>query len=78
MAFINTGKNRGFFNKNKCHYSSLLSDFFGSSCAPGARELNHDNTSTAGSQESLCSLCRKEISIDIPPAVRGKIIETIS
>ncbi len=39
MAFINTGKNRGFFSKNECNYGRLLSDYFGSSCAPGTRKI---------------------------------------
>lgn len=80
VAFINTGKNRGFFSRNQCHYGHLLSEFFGPSCAPGALDLAHD---PQGNLESLCSLCRaSEIIIGSgttnvehhasPPLIRGE------
>lgn len=75
MAFINTGKNRGFFQRSECSYGALLGDFFGSSCAPGARDLAHDPNVT--NPESLCSLCRSEIInsppilVQIPSVLRG-------
>ncbi|XP_037032135.1 transferrin-like [Bradysia coprophila] len=59
MAFINTGKNRGFFSKNECNYGRLLSNYFGSSCAPGATDFGHDPN--AANSESLCSLCKTMI-----------------
>lgn len=55
VAFINTGKTRGFFSRNRCHYGHLMSEFFGSSCAPGALDLAHYPQANL---ESLCSLCR--------------------
>lgn len=63
IAFINTGKNRGFFKKSQCHYGFLLSDFFGPSCAPGALDLAHD---PQGVLNSLCSLCRTNVTINGP------------
>lgn len=76
MAFINTGKNRGFFHRTECNYGRLLSEFFGSSCAPGARDSAHDPNIT--NPDSLCALCRSEInaspppiSVHIPPILRG-------
>lgn len=90
VAFINTGKNRGFFKRNQCDYGTLLSEFFGSSCAPGALDLAHGSK---GSVENLCSLCEPSIPIigtpvlpsigvslfhtDAPPLIRfnlGKIL----
>lgn len=58
MAFINVGKSRGFFNKDECDYGLLLSEFFGSSCAPGARDFSHNHGSNSNEHDSLCSLCR--------------------
>lgn len=87
MAFINTGKNRGFFSRNQCHYGHLLREFFGSSCAPGALDLAHHPQAKL---ESLCSLCRTdEIAMGAsattfehhvsPPLIRGEFIHlTIS
>lgn len=66
MTFINTGKNRGFFQKRDCNYGRLLSDFFGSSCAPGAHDFGHDPNVT--NAESLCSLCRTNILQSVPVA----------
>lgn len=60
MAFINTGKNRGFFNRNQCAYGTLLSEFFGPSCAPGALDAAHG---TKGSIENLCTLCKASTGI---------------
>lgn len=78
VAFINTGKNRGFFSRNQCRYGHLLREFFGSSCAPGAIDLAHHPQAQL---ESLCSLCRpNEISIGAtvehhvsPPLIRGNL-----
>lgn len=81
VAFINTGKNRGFFSRNQCHYGHLLSEFFGSSCAPGALDLARD---PQASLESLCSLCRAReivtgpavLSVEhhvSPPLIRGEL-----
>jgi hypothetical protein len=69
MAFINIGKSRAFFNKNECNYGRLLSNYFGSSCAPGATDYGHDPNST--NSESLCSLCRTMISVPTitPPVI---------
>lgn len=59
MAFINTGKNRGFFPKKQCKYGKLLSDFFGPSCAPGTLDLARNNE---GELDNLCALCRPSVS----------------
>lgn len=56
VAFINTGKSRGIFKNAECNYGRLLGDFFGSSCAPGAKDLTHEQNVT--NPDSLCSLCR--------------------
>lgn len=58
MAFVNVGKSRGFFAKEECDYGLLLSEFFGSSCAPGARDFSHNHGSKSADHDSLCSLCR--------------------
>lgn len=74
MSFINTGKNRGFFQRSECNYGRMLSDFFGSSCAPGAQDFGHDPNAT--NSDSLCSLCRMNITSPIPtvaPIARGHI-----
>lgn len=55
IAFIETGKNRGFFDRNQCNYGRLLNEFFGPSCTPGALDLAHGRTE---SLEKLCELCR--------------------
>lgn len=68
MAFINTGKNRGFFKKSQCHYGQMLSKFFGSSCAPGALDIAHD---PKGKLDSLCSLCRPSSSSEISAVASG-------
>lgn len=62
MAFINTGKNRGFFNKNQCKYGKLLSEFFGPSCAPGALDLARNNE---GQMDNLCDLCRPSVHTEL-------------
>lgn len=62
MAFINTGKNRGFFPKKQCKYGKLLSEFFGPSCAPGALDLARNNE---GQVDSLCALCRPSVSTQL-------------
>jgi len=62
VAFINTGKNRGFFSKGQCDYGTLLSEFFGSSCAPGALDLAHG---TKGTVESLCTLCQTSVNVEL-------------
>lgn len=63
VALINTGKNRGFFKKHQCQYDTLLNDFFGSSCAPGALDLAH-----GGGLEGLCSLCRSNVTQIVSPS----------
>lgn len=68
MAFINTGKNRGFFRKNQCKYGKLLSEFFGPSCAPGALDLAHNNE---GQLDKLCSLCRPSVQISLETIESG-------
>lgn len=55
VAFINTGKNRGFFKKSECNYGRLTGEFFGPSCAPGAKDLSHEQNVT--NPDSLCELC---------------------
>lgn len=60
VAFINIGKNLGFFKNTDCNYGTQLSEFFGSSCAPGAREFDHDHPNITNPQ-SLCTLCRSAI-----------------
>lgn len=67
MAFVNTGKNRGFFNKDQCNYGQLLGDFFSSSCAPGSRDFSHNLNRT--NPENLCSLCRNAVSVNTEPTV---------
>lgn len=61
MAFINVGKSRGFFAKEECDYGKLLSEFFGASCTPGARDVSHNHGSNSDAHDSLCSLCRAVI-----------------
>lgn len=67
MAFINTGKNRGFFDKSECKYGRLLADFFGSSCMPGARDILHDRNQD--NPDSLCTLCKTMITVGPPPTI---------
>lgn len=61
MAFINVGKARGFFAKDECDYGLLLSEFFGSSCAPGARDFSHNHGSKSDEHDSLCTLCQVNV-----------------
>ncbi|KAJ6648602.1 Transferrin [Pseudolycoriella hygida] len=74
MAFINTGKGRAFFSKNECNYGRLLSNFFGSSCAPGSTDYGHDPNVT--NSESLCSLC-KTLLLPIIPTITPPEAPTI-
>lgn len=72
MAFVNIGKSRGFFAKEECDYGLLLSEFFGSSCAPGAREFSHNHGSVSTDHDSLCTLCRAS---PVPPVgIRSALI----
>lgn len=64
MSFINTGKSRAFFSKNECNYGRLLSNYFDSSCAPGATDFGHDPYSS--NYENLCSLCKTMIMPILP------------
>lgn len=76
MAFINTGKNRGFFRKNQCKYGELLNEFFGPSCAPGALDLARNNEDQL---DNLCALCRPSVHVEMQSfdaAIDGDI-ETI-
>lgn len=56
IAFVNTGKSRGFLTKSQCNYGTLLGEFFQETCSPGARNSLHDPFSL--NPENLCTLCR--------------------
>lgn len=59
IAFINTAKNRGIFQRSQCEFGKLLGEYFGSSCLPGSRSLFHDQNAT--NPESLCNLCQTQL-----------------
>jgi Transferrin len=66
IAFINTGKNRGIFQKSECDFTKLLANFFGDSCAPGSRDELHDPSGTT--PQSLCNLCKESVvPLDVSP-----------
>lgn len=54
VAFINNGKKIGLFDKKNCNHSEILSNFFGSSCIPGASDSAHNGHQTIN---NLCTLC---------------------
>lgn len=59
IAFVDAGRNKGLFSKNECNYGKLLASYFSDSCAPGAKDVLHDNNYRQSSPEAekLCKLC---------------------
>jgi len=59
IAFVDVGRNRGLFSRNECNYGKLLASYFGDSCAPGAKDVLHDQKFKQSSPEAekLCRLC---------------------
>lgn len=54
------GRTRGIFRKDECNYGRLLASYFGDSCAPGAKDVLHDQRFSSRSTkeaDSLCKLC---------------------
>lgn len=54
IAFIENGKKIGLFDKKNCNNSQILSNFFGSSCVPGASDPGHN---VHQMNNNLCTLC---------------------
>ncbi|XP_055312827.1 transferrin-like [Sitodiplosis mosellana] len=54
VSFLNIAKNLGLFKKDQCNHIKMLSNFFGSSCVPGAMDPAHGVGQT---KVNLCSLC---------------------
>lgn len=65
IAFVDVGRSRGIFRKNECNYANLLASYFGDSCAPGAKDVLHDQKfrQTSPEAESLCKLCERQSSV---------------
>lgn len=61
LAFINIGKRRAFLDAGECSFEKLLSEFFSSSCAPGANDTLHQSGNTPLAA-NLCSLCTTTVS----------------
>lgn len=53
-SFINNGKKLGILPNTRLTHSHILSDFFGSTCAPGALDRAHG---VDDFKDNLCSLC---------------------
>lgn len=54
------GRSRGIFRKDECNYGRLLASYFGDSCAPGAKDVLHDqrfSSRSSNEADSLCKLC---------------------
>ncbi|XP_063707817.1 transferrin-like [Culicoides brevitarsis] len=65
IAFVDVGRGRGVFKQNECNYGRLLADFFGDSCAPGAKNVLHDQIfvkKSSSDADKLCKLCKNQAS----------------
>lgn len=62
IAFVDVGRSRGVFRKNECNYANLLASYFDESCAPGAKDVLHDQKfrQTSPEADRLCKLCERQ------------------
>lgn len=56
LSFINTAREHKVLSKKTCDYGELLSEFVGDSCVPGARDPEHEKSSTTN-ENKMCALC---------------------